>query len=203
MMPTPEEWRKLAPWMVLVLACALAGGALIWYSQRVLVQERLALTAAQAERTQNREKLSRIAEEEREVREKVEVYRRLKSLGIIGPERRLEWADTMSRIRTARELLDLRYRVAPRRPLVSVAGKPANVEFYASQMTVDLALLHEGDLLRLLSDLRESGNAYYSVRDCSVARNNLAQSAGLSMTPRLSASCNIDLITIVDPGARS
>lgn len=203
MMPTPAEWRKLAPWVALVIACAVAGGTLIWYSQRVLVQEKLALTAAQAERTQNREKLSRIAEEEREVREKVEVYRRLKALGIIGPERRLEWADTMSRIRTARELLDLRYRVAPRRPLVSVAGKPANVEFYASQMTVDLALLHEGDLLRLLSDLRESGNAYYSVNDCSIARNNLAQSAGLSMTPRLSASCNIDLITIVDPGAKS
>lgn len=203
MMPTPEEWRKLVPWIALMLICAAAGGALIWYSQRVLVQERLTLAAAQGERAQSREKLSRISEEEREVREKVEVYRRLKGLGIIGPERRLEWADTMSRIRTARELLDLRYRVAPRRPLASVAGKPANVEFYASQMTIDLAMLHEGDLLRLLADLRESGNAYYAVSDCSIARNNLAQAAGLSMTPRLQASCNIDLITIVDPGAKS
>lgn len=202
-MPSSAEWRKLAPWVVLMLICAAAGAALIWYAQRILVQERQALTAAQSERAQSREKLSRISEEEREVREKSEVYRRLKSLGIIGPERRLEWADTMSRIRTARELLDLRYRVAPRRPLVSVPGKPANVEFYASQMTIELAMLHEGDLLRLLTDLRESGNAYYAVNDCSLARNNVGQAAGLSMTPRLTASCNIDLITIIDPGAKS
>jgi len=35
---------------------------------------------------------------------------------------------------------------------------------------VELALLHEEDLLRFLADLRASGNAYYSVKQCLITR---------------------------------
>jgi len=144
----------------------------------------------------------RIAEEEREVKEKLEIYRRLKDIGILGEEQRLEWADAMARIRTARELPDLRYRVERQQPLKTVPGKPANVEFYASRMQVVLALLHEGDLLHFLGDLRASGNAYYAVRSCSLARTG--QPAAISgLSPRLRAECEIDLITILDRAAKA
>ena len=161
-----------------------------------------AAAAAQAERQQNGARLARIAEEEREVKEKINVYQRLKALNIIGEERRLEWADAVSRIRTQRELLDLRYRVERQRLLLSAPGKPGNVDFFASAMRVDLALLHEEDLLRFLADLRDSGNAFYAVRNCTLTRTGAAAS-GAAMASRLRADCNIDLITIVDPAAKS
>ena len=85
--------------------------------------------------------------------------------------------------------------------LVSAPGKPRNVDFYASKMKVELALLHEEDLLRFLADLRESGNAFYAVRKCELARTGQAAS-GATMTPRLRAACEIDLITIMDRGAK-
>ena len=71
----------------------------------------------------------------------------------------------------------------------------------ASTMKVELALLHEEDLLRFLGDLRDSGNAYYSVKKCVLARTGQAV-GGATMTPRLSAQCEIDLITIVDRAAK-
>ena len=144
----------------------------------------------------------RIADEEREVNEKLAVYRRLQQLHIIGPERRLEWADTMSRIKIDRELLDLRYRVDRQTLLVSVPGKPANVDFYSSTMRVDIALLHTGDLLRFLEDLRNSGNAYYAVRRCEITRTGQSPT-GTSFVPRLRSACDIDLITILDRAAKS
>ena len=58
--------------------------------------------------------------------------------------------------------------------LSSVGTKPAGVDFYASTMKVQIALLHEGDLLGFLHDLRESGNAYYAVRRCAIARTGQA-----------------------------
>jgi len=199
---TAEEVRKLAlPVLAFVLLLA-AGGALIWYAQNVLRMENQQIVAARSERVQARERLSRIAEEEREVREKVEVYRRLKDLNIIGEERRLEWVDAMARIRANRELLDLRYQVERQRLLASVPGKPANVDFYSSTMKVELALLHEGDLLGFLSDLRSSGNAYYSAQRCSVARTGQA-ATGTSLVPRLRGNCAIDLITILDRAAKA
>ena len=136
------------------------------------------------------------------MKEKLDVYQQLKSLNVLGEERRLEWADAIARIRAQRELLDLRYRVERQRPLVSVPGKPANVDFYASNMRVDIALLHEEDLLRFLSDLRASGNAYYAVKRCALERTGQA-ATGTSIIPRLRADCEIDLITIIDRGAKS
>ena len=144
----------------------------------------------------------RIADEEREVNEKLAVYHRLQQLHIIGPERRLEWADDMSRIKASRELLDLRYRVERQQPLVSTSGKSENVEFYSSRMTVDLVLLHTGDLLGFLDDLRDSGNAYYAVQSCDITRTGQAPT-GTTIVARLQAQCVIDLITILDRAARS
>jgi hypothetical protein len=198
---TPEELRKLALPVLLAVALLAIGGALIWGADATLRAANQQAEAAQAERRQATERLARISEEEREVIEKLDVYKRLKQLNILGEERRLEWADAVTRIRTQRELLDLSYRVDRQRLLASAPGKPANVDFFASTMHVQLALLHEEDLLRFLADLRDSGNAYYAVRQCSMTR--IAQApGGIQISPRLRGECDIDLITIVDRAAK-
>ena len=69
-------------------------------------------------------------------------------------------------------------------------------------MNVSLDLLHEEDLLRFLGDLRNSGNAYYVVKARNVQRTGLA-ATGTTITPRLRAQCEIDLVTVVDRGAKS
>jgi hypothetical protein len=197
-----DELQKLALPALICLALLAAGAALIWAATQSFRAAQHGLSAAQAERAQNGQRLSRIAEEEREVKEKLEVYQNLKRLNIIGEERRLEWADTMNRIRSQRELLDLRYRVERQKLLVSLPGNPGSVDFYASTMKVDLALLHEGDLIRFLADLRNSGNAYYSVKRCGLVRTGQAATAGTTIAPRLRADCEIDLITVLDRAAK-
>jgi len=198
---TPEIKRLVLP----ILAFALlvgAGVALIWWSQQVLVGAKRQLAVVSAERAQNTQRLLRIADEEREVKEKIAVYHRLKDLGILGRERRLEWADAIKRIRAQRGLIDLRYRVEPQKSLASVPGKPGTIDFYASTMKVNLALLHEEDLFGFLTDLRNSGNAYYAVKRCTLGRTGVPATAA-NLAARVSADCEIDLITIVDQGAKS
>ena len=197
-----EELRKLAPALAILVALLAAGGGLIFWTQQEQRAAAQQLVASRTERVQARERLTRIAEEEKEVNDKLEVYRRLKSVHILGEEQRLEWADAMTRIRTSRELLDLRYTVERQRNLLSVAGKPANVDFFASTMKVDIALLHEGDLLAFLRDLRESGNAFYAIKRCQITRTGTA-ATGTSIVPRLRADCDIDLITILDRAAKA
>jgi hypothetical protein len=197
-----QELRKLAlPVLVLAVLLATGAGMIYWVQQeqRAAVRQ---LADARGERAKARERLTRIAEEEKEVSDKLEVYRRLKSLHILGEEQRLEWADAMTRIRTSRELLDMRYLVERQRLLLSAPGKPANVDFHASTMKVNIALLHENDLLNFLRDLRDSGNAFYSVKRCQIVRTGIA-ATGASIVPRLRADCDIDLITIVDRAAKA
>jgi hypothetical protein len=184
------------------VAMIAAGAALIWHAGQALQRDQQELGKARAERQQAVRRLNSIAEEEREVNRNIELYRQLKQINVIGPERRLEWVDSMARIRASRELLDLRYRVERQRLIASAAGKPTNVDFFASTMKVELALLHEGDLLGFLADLRASGNAYYSVQRCTVARTGQA-ATGTSLVPRLRANCDIDLITILDRASKA
>jgi hypothetical protein len=196
-----EELKKLALPLLLFVAFVGAGLVAIDLAGESLRRVKLELAATRATRSQNSERLARIAEEEREVKEKLEVYRNLKRLNIIGDERRLEWADSLNRIRAQRELLDMRYRVERQKLLVSLPGKPGNVDFFASTMHVELALLHEEDLLRFLSDLRESGNAYYAVKKCNLSRTGAA-ATGTGIVPRLRADCDIDLVTVLDGAAK-
>jgi hypothetical protein len=198
---TREELRKLALPAVLAIVLVIAGAAIIWSGDAALAAAQRQVAGAEAERAQAAERLARISEEEREVTEKLDVYKQLKRLNILGEERRLEWADAITRIRTQRELLDLSYRVDRQKLLVSAPGKPANVDIFASTMRVQLALLHEEDLLRFLNDLRNSGNAYYSVKSCSLNRTGQA-ATGTTISPRLRADCEIDLVTMIDRAAK-
>ena len=83
---TAEELKRLIAPLAIALALLGAGGALIWSGGETLRSAQRQLVAAQAERKQNNERLARIAEEEREVSEKIDVYQRLKSLNILGEE---------------------------------------------------------------------------------------------------------------------
>ena len=198
---TREDVKRLALPLFIAAALLTVGAGIIMSAGEGLRMAQARLGVAQTERRQNAERLARIAEEEREVSQKIDVYKRLKAFNILGVERRLEWADAINRIRVQRELLDVRYRVERQKLINSAAGKPANVDFFASTMRVELQLLHEEDLLRFLGDLRASGNAYYSVKRCTMTRTGQAV-GGTTMTPRLSATCDIDLITIVDRAAK-
>jgi hypothetical protein len=199
------DFKKLILPIAIALVLMGAGGFLIWVVNGQLVADHAKLAAVRIDRAQAREKLARISEEEREVKERIEVYRRLRDLNIIGKERRLDWADAIKRIRINREMLDVRYRIEPQRLLVSIAGKPGKVDFNVSTMKLDLALLHEGDLLGFIDDLRDAGNAYVSVRRCTILRSGpaIAQTGAPTLTPRLRAECEIDLITVLDAGAKA
>jgi hypothetical protein len=198
---TREELKRLALPLLIALAMLAVGAGVVMSAREGVRIAQTQLTRTQAERRQNAERLARIAEEEREVSQKLDVYKQLKALNILGEEQRLEWADAINRIRVQRELLDVRYRIERQKLLTSMPGKPASVDFFASSMRVDLQLLHEEDLLRFLTDLRASGNAYYAVKKCTITRTGQAV-GGIAMTPRLSASCDIDLITVVDRAAK-
>jgi hypothetical protein len=198
---TREELKRLALPLLVAAALLAVGAGIIYSGGEGLRTAQAQLGVAQSERRQNAERLARIAEEEREVNQKMDVYKQLKALNILGEERRLEWADAINRIRVQRELLDVRYRVERQKLLNSAPGKPASVDFFASTMRLELQLLHEEDLLRFLADLRASGNAYYAVKKCAITRTGQAV-GGTTMTPRLQASCDIDLITIVDRAAK-
>ena len=92
------------------------------------------------------------------------MYKRQQERGIIGPEQRLEWVELLKEIRDKRRLIDLQYEIAPQRLL---DGNPTGrYAFHSSAMKLQLRLLHEEDLTRLIGDLRSQAKALIRVRSC-------------------------------------
>jgi len=172
---------------LLMIALGAAGIYLTLNSTRVA---RLELAAAQKESDDIEGKLKRVRREEAEIKLKSTVFNALKARGVIGEEQRLDWVDLLRSIRDRHRLIDLRYEIAPQRPLDAAPGSA--FAFYASTMKVELKLLHEEDLTRLLDDLRQQARALILVRHCAVSR----LPRGGEGSAHLQAECQIDWITL-------
>jgi hypothetical protein len=199
----PNSGKRLAAPAIVAALLVAVGGIAIVLSQQMLLKGRAEQTKAAADRQAAQSRLARTTDEEREIREKLVDYQKLRSRGLIGEERRADWVERIAQIKSARQLYDVKYTIEPQRPAdypgLAAAGE---IEFLASQMKIDLALLHEEDLFHFIEDLRGALSSHVVVRSCTVSRIDRA-AADRSVGPRLRADCTIDLVTIRDRKAKA
>lgn len=145
-----------------------------------------------------RSSLSQAPEEVKELRSKIALFQDLERRGIIGQEERLNWVEQIGRIKAARRLFDIQYEIAPQRLLDdgTLPGGPVagNYQFMASAMNFQMPLLHEGDLIGFLDDLRATIHAHILVRNCTIDR--APPTGDGRLTPQLRATCALDWVTL-------
>jgi len=151
-----------------------------------------------ASRVAAQERVLRVSEEEREIRENLIDYERMREQGMLGDQNRLDWIEAISRIKNNRKLFEIKYNIEAQRQLDYAGVVPgAGAEFVVSRMRLDMLLLHENDLLDFLSDLQAAKRAYVSVRQCMVTRlDRGAGPGGTALQPRLRADCQVDLVSV-------
>ena len=154
-------------------------------------QARTEQSAAQRQRDEIDGKLRRVRSEEAEIKQKSALFSSLQQRGMIGEEQRLDWVELLKTIRERRRLLELRYEIAPQRALDAQPGSA--LSFYASAMKIELKLLHEEDLPRLLGDLQQQAGPLIQVRSCKLAR---LPRESADIAAQLQADCLIDWITL-------
>jgi hypothetical protein len=191
--------NKLAVPGLIGVVLAGIGVATIVVAERALEERQAQRKAAVASRQAVQLKLARATDEEREIRETLADYRKLLDRGVIGDEQRLEWVEAIGRIKSARKLFEIKYSIQPQRTL-SYPGitSSEDIEFLVSSMTLDLLLLHEGDLLVFLEDLQQELKGHVSLRSCTMERLDRSTTIERGVAPRLKANCVVDLITIRD-----
>ena len=129
------------------------------------------------------------------------LYRQLVAQGFIDEERRWQWLGMLGDIQRQYRLFAIDYQMAAQQ-----AYKPAfwqdqgALTLYRSAMHVQLAMLHEGDLLTLLDTLSIS-QAPFMLRECEITR--LATHSSDEMAPRFQTRCEIDWLTLHAPSTES
>ena len=153
--------------------------------------------SAQTEVRTMSDKLQHAQGEENEINQKAKLLADLHQRGLIGEEKRLEWAELLSAIEQQYKLLKMNYEFAPQREISETLVDARTHRFFASAMSLRLHLLHEHDLLNFLDSLRKQARALIQIKHCQLSRITEEQNGAA----QLQADCLIDWITIKSQGA--
>ena len=177
--------------LALGAACLIAGG---YY----LDEARIARDTTRLSRVAAQERVLRVAEEEREIRDDLVYYEQMRQRGIVGEQSRLDWIESIAKIKNDRKLFEIRYNFEAQKPLDYPGLVSAGAtDFVVSRLKLDMLLLHEGDLLNFLADLQAGIKAHVSVRNCTVTRIERGAPPGTTtLQPRLRAECQVDLVSV-------
>jgi len=175
-----------------LISCSamVIAGKVLWNKQQT------AMTLAQAQYNEALNNRNQIASDNQAIHDYQAKYLQLRERGFVGEERRLDWITQIKFIRENRKLLPITYEIAPQQVFqISPEVSTGELELRGSKMKLQIELLHEGDLLNFLDDLKTKG--LYTVQDCTLERINTIAETPLS--PRLAAECNLYWLTIDKP----
>lgn len=194
-----KDLKRLRWAIAFLVIMALLGGGSVWTALQMKKGSEKAFKEATAERQDIQARLARAREEEQELRAKIGGFEALRARGFIGPEQRLDWVEAIARIKASRRLSKLDYEFAPQRP-VDAAILPDGAAaggflIMASQMRMQMHMLHEGELLDFLAELRDAVRAMLQVRSCTLERlpPGRTERGG---NAQLKAECTLEWITL-------
>lgn len=193
-----KDFKRLQWSIAFLVLMALIGGGSLW---SVLMLQKSGETnnkRALAARLEIQGKLARARDEEQELRDKIGRFQALRDRGYIGEEKRLDWVETIARIKKARRLSKLDYEFAPQRladaSILPGGASAGGFEIVSSEMKLRLHLLHEGELLDFLAELRKAVQAIIQVRSCVI--EPITDRAIRGNNAQLKADCTLEWVTL-------
>ena len=143
-----------------------------------------------------------VDEEERIIEQYLPEFQQLYDDGVLGREKRLSWLEVLKAAGAKVQLPQLGYEISSQSTFEP--DYPVDVgafDIYASNMDLNMGLLHEGDLLNVLELLDQNANGLYSVSHCDVARTVRAATAD-NLRERIKAVCQLRWFTVDLKGDR-
>jgi hypothetical protein len=190
------EWAVLRGPVIAFALCATCAALVVsashYFQQNMLREYR----DHHARFRQASEQYLAVDDEERIIADFYPHFAELYAHGLLGRERRLSWLETLRETGAQLHLPLLNYKLDAQREVVPPAAMSlGNYALRASDMSLELGLLHEGDLVALLGALDAHARGHYSVRDCSLKRQSEdAQRDGV--TANIAATCTLEWWTL-------
>lgn len=120
-------------------------------------------------------------------------YKKYETKGFLNEEQRLSWIETLEKTAGQLHLDNLRYEINPRQTLPNEGnGLPANITLFESKLTLESGLVHEGDLIQLISNLSKLKSGLFVVDNCKVQRMGTTM---LASNSNFNAKCSTSWYT--------
>jgi hypothetical protein len=125
-------------------------------------------------------------------------YKHYKENRIIGEEDRLNWIEVMDQISKQHHIPSLQFKV-DKRDIADGAEfqlESSELHLYKSKMVMTMDLLHEGDLLTIIQELRKNAHGLFVFDDCTIESTHNIDPAEL--LPGAKGSCTVMWYTVGD-----
>jgi hypothetical protein len=174
-----------------VLSLVLCGG-LISLSGSYLAHAQKDREAAQKQLSEARAQLGTTQDDQENMSTYALKYNALLAQKVIGTEQRLDWMEGLEKLRQQGSVLDFKYTIAPQQAYVPNPPVDAgNFQLSRSNMTLQIDLLHEEQLLHLFADMRKQMSGWFMLDGCTLTRTGAADT-----TAPLKAECSGGWLTM-------
>ena len=137
-----------------------------------------------------------VDEEQAIIRDYLPRFMSLYETGLLGNEHRLNWIEALQYAAAVLRLPALAYEISAQQPRAPGLGlPPGDHPVYVSAMTLNMQLLHEGDLFALFDLLDERAKGLYSVSRCELTRN-FTELADNPDAANVSANCLLEWYSV-------
>lgn len=178
---------------IVFVLCAIISAILIAGSQFLLDSQLEAVQHFQAHARKTKELFDQVTIEKNEIQTFQPKYGQLLNQGFIGPEKRLDWIESIQSIQKTADLMPINYEIAEQQSFqLDPSIDAGSLALHGSKMTVKINLLHEMDLINFLDGLK--AHQVIDLQNCFIKR--LAVTDTVNVTPRLSAECTLYWITL-------
>lgn len=128
-------------------------------------------------------------------------YATLLDRKIIGEDQRLDWMEGLENIRPQNLVSEFKYTISPQQPYTPTPPlSNGNFELNLSGMTLQLDLLHEGQLINFLDALRKEMKGRFLLDHCSIDRSGTVTDT--NPVAQLKAECGGGWLTLKNRNAQ-
>lgn len=181
--------------LIVLVICLSSSASLIVASKALQLKMQDSQSQTLVQRNEANNKLHQAENDRQEIHDYQPKFLALRKQGFVGEERRLDWVESIKRIQEDRKLLAINYEISAQQVISPDPEIPlGDLELRSSQMKLKMDLLHEGDLLNFMNDLRRKG--FYTVQGCKVSRPDTDSD---SVHLPLVAECIIFWLTLGEP----
>jgi hypothetical protein len=143
-----------------------------------------------------------VDQEEKLLRDYYPQFVKLYKQGIIGREKRLNWIEALRQASEKIRLPSLNYSInSQEEHIPEYSINYSGYTLYRSSMELNLGLLHEGDLFKLIDYMNRAADGIYTISECSFSMNG-REIQFEKDAANISVQCLLNWITIDLPGGQ-
>jgi len=190
------DWAYLKPATLTTVITLLLGSSLLAFSFNYLIEAEEQLNTTERKLSSLTSKYRKTLRDKELINNFLTPYQRLQQRGIAGKENRLNWVDTLRASVQALQVPRMYFQFAPQQIFKNgIIDASSKLKVYSSRMKLDVGLLHEIDLLRLLDDLERQIPSMFTIDSCSI--DLIGKEFGyVAEQPNLNINCELLWFTI-------